>query len=98
MSHIFGIVPNSDSIQSTSTVSVAFSNPEYAKKDMKKIYDDLLDEGIHCALINKTPKEFFSHIQIPPLLRFCFHYWNTKEEIEITISKLLALAEKYNIV
>lgn len=57
------------------------------------VHDELLQRGIHCAAIKCLPKEFENSIRIPPLLRFCFHYRNTAEEVDFTIKALSEINE-----
>ena len=57
------------------------------------VHDELLKRGIHCAAIKRTPQGLIDQIRIPPLLRFCFHYWNTAEEVDFTIKTLSEIAE-----
>jgi len=97
LSPYFSITPQIDFDNPTSTVSITLTNPENSTETLAHIHDDLLKEKIHCAIIKTIPEEFNTQIQIPPLLRFCFHFWNEEEEIDIVIKKLLLLAKRYEL-
>ncbi len=91
----YSVAPKYDAALASSIVAITFANQDNPRALLKVIYDELLNEGIHCALMHNAPSDYASRINIPPLLRFCFHYWNTDEEITTVIRQLKKIAEKH---
>ena len=74
-------------------VCLGFTNKSNSINHLETVHEKLLQRGIHCAAIKRVPPELVDFIHIPPLLRFCFHYWNTAEEVDTTIDTLSEIAE-----
>jgi len=78
----------------TAIVSLVLEEAKAPHQVLERLHDGLLAEGIHCALINRTPAAYAEQIRIPPMLRFSFSAWNSEKDVEIIVLKLGLLARR----
>ncbi len=90
----FRIYPSPQCEGRTAIVSLAAKGPALAGDVARRIHDDLLAEGVHCALIDRVPVAYAEYLTAPPMLRFSFHVWNTEAEVETLVHKLELVARR----
>ena len=85
LSDYFRIAPTLEPSLKTNMVCLEVIAPKNSNANLATLHDKLLQRGIYCAAIMHHIPAFKNSIDVPPLLRFCFHYWNSAEEVEKTV-------------
>ncbi len=90
----FRVFPGPECEGRTAIVSLVLAGSNTASQAMERLHDDLLAEGVHCALINRPPAAYAERIHIPPMLRFSFSVWNSEKDVDVVVHKLGVLARR----
>jgi len=72
----------------TGIVCLSLKNNSSVTK-VSQLAHALLKKRIYLSIIYPPPKILTGYPSQPPMLRFCFHYWNTEEEIERVVYELV---------
>ncbi|MBC7187348.1 MAG: aminotransferase class V-fold PLP-dependent enzyme [Calditrichaeota bacterium] len=94
LSDFLRVYPHPECEGRTAIVSLVLQQAAAGRQALERLYEDLLAEGIHCALIGHTPVAYADEIKTPPMLRFSFSVWNTEAEVEALVQKLGLLARR----
>lgn len=90
----FRVYPSPECEGRTAIVSLVLETSNAAGQVIERLHEDLLAEGVHCALINRPPAAYGEQINIPPMLRFSFSVWNSEKDVDIVVHKLGVLARR----
>ncbi|MCR4440066.1 MAG: aminotransferase class V-fold PLP-dependent enzyme [bacterium] len=88
------VYPDSQCDGRTAIVSLVLPGAGAGRQTLERLHDDLLAEGIHCALIGHSPAAYADQIKTPAMLRFSFSVGNTEAEVEAIVQKLGLLARR----
>ncbi|MDZ7378202.1 MAG: aminotransferase class V-fold PLP-dependent enzyme [candidate division KSB1 bacterium] len=91
---LFRVYPSPQCEGRTAIVSLVPQGFASGAAVLDRLHDDLLAEGVHCALINRVPAAYAEHLTAPPMLRFSFHVWNSEADVEAIVHKLELVARR----